>query len=257
MRHFFYLILILLVSWGMQACDTSKKQVQNTKKQKTEKKKKNAFVTLNQQNAEVFLREYAKEHPETKAIIKTSMGNIKVKLYEDTPLHRANFIRLAKMKFYDNTLFYRIIKGFMIQGGGSDDLSRGPLTRKVGKYKIPAEINTEKYFHKRGALAMSRDYKNNPEKLSASFDFYLVQGTRLNPQELLGLQQENNIRFSTSQTQAYTTLGGAAHLDEEHTVFGEVIEGLEVIDKIAAVKVGEGDWPLENVIIQEVRVLSE
>jgi peptidyl-prolyl cis-trans isomerase B (cyclophilin B) len=210
---------------------------------------------LTDENAEAKLLAYGKENPENRAIMVTPMGTLKIKLYEDTPLHRANFVRLAKAGYFENTLFYRVIKDFVVQGGDSDELEQMSKKRKLGKYKVPAEF-IKTHIHKKGALAAARHYEDNPLKKSTPYDFYFVHGTTYTPEALKGLAKELNKPFDSNQQQWYTTVGGTPNLDGEHTVFGEVIEGLDVIDRIAALEVGPGDWPLEKVTIS-VKVLYE
>lgn len=202
---------------------------------------------LDQKNAVAELTRYGAENPETKVRINTRLGQMEILLYEDTPLHRANFIMLIKRGYYDQSLFYRVIRDFVVQGGDSDDLKFRDKKRRIGKYLLPAEIAPERHFHKKGALAAAREYEKNPEKQSASFDFYLVKGTRFSAAELQAVAREHNLLLTEEQRRLYTILGGTPHLDGQHTVFGEVVSGLEVIDRIAELPVGEGDWPQENV----------
>ncbi|MDQ4139784.1 MAG: peptidylprolyl isomerase [Bacteroidota bacterium] len=203
-----------------------------------------SYETLTDANATEILTKFGQENPETLATISTSMGKIKVRLYKDTPLHRANFVRLAKMGFYDNTIFYRVLRDFMIQGGDTRE-------RKIkkDKYGIPSEVKPH-YFHKRGALAMARyDDEFNPKRLSSSHNFYLVQGVVHNQESLNDISLSKKITFSPEQVKAYTTIGGVPSLDTKYTVFGEVVEGLEVIDKIANVPVDPNDSPVQDVFM--------
>ncbi|MDW7690305.1 peptidylprolyl isomerase [Flammeovirgaceae bacterium SG7u.111] len=253
-------IYLLLISLFTFSCSEQKNKEEKKTKAKVEEKKKakaaEKFIKLDNSNAAAFLEEYGKKNKETILLLKTSKGDMKIRLYENTPLHRANFLMLSKRKYFNKTQFYRVIKNFMVQAGDSDDRELGRVKKNIGKYQIPAEFRAGN-FHKKGALALAREYEQNPEKKSSSFDFYIVQGEKYNKQSLEALEMENNITFSPEQVQIYTTLGGTPHLDGEHTVFGEVIEGLSVIDSIAAVEVSaEDNWPVDEVNILDVVVLQ-
>ena len=195
-------------------------------------------------NVRAFLTAYGKENPETEVLISTSLGKIKVKLYEDTPLHRAKFIRLAKGGYYNNTVFYRILRGFMIQGGHANELENTP-----DLYTVPAEIKRH-HFHKKGALAMARyDDNVNPKKESSAHNFYLVQGTPVSLPELEDIAAEKKLTLTPEQKKLYPEIGGAPSLDEQYTVFGEVTEGLDVLDKIANYPVNAEDRPLKPIYV--------
>ncbi|TXK37990.1 peptidylprolyl isomerase [Pontibacter qinzhouensis] len=201
-------------------------------------------------NVVEVLTAYGKENPDTLALISTRHGDIKVRLYKDTPLHRANFVRLVKLGFYDQGEFYRVLEGFAIQGGDSDN-----RTMKQGVYKIPQEFNPA-YYHKRGALAMARyGDERNPEKESSSHNFYIVQGKPKAKHELQAFEQQKSIAYTPEQTGKYLTEGGAPSLDQEFTVFGEVIEGFDVIDKIAAEPVNSQKWP-KAVVPHTIKILN-
>jgi peptidyl-prolyl cis-trans isomerase B (cyclophilin B) len=238
--------------------------------------------------------------------IKTKYGDMTAILYDETPLHKKNFIKLAEEKFYDSTLFHRVMQGFMIQGGdpASKKVKPGDRLGNGGPgYTIPAEVNP-KYFHEKGALSAARQPDNvNPKKESSGSQFYIVQGTVLKEAELdimkydqaklmdclrkmypnpqykpmfdsinqvyaTGDMQAYQIKLNSiapraeretgikitrevnpAKTPVYTTVGGSPHLDGEYTVFGKVIKGLEVIDKIAAVQKDPADRPLENIMV--------
>jgi len=231
----------------------SKKHVANKKILKKNKEK--IIAKPNKKNVVSFLTKYGKENPENKVRIVTDFGNITIKLYNSTPLHRASFVRLVKNGFYDNTYFYRVIKKFIIQGGDSDDDTRKQKKNWAGKYTIPAEFNPD-LFHKRGAIAMTRDYKNNPEKYSAPFDFYIVQGETYSNFQLDAMENQYHIKIDENKRKKYRTIGGAPHLDGEHTVFGEVVEGFDVIDKIANVKTDRSDWPVNDIYIKKIVVVK-
>lgn len=194
------------------------------------------------------------EKKETKVLLSTEYGNIKIKLFNETPQHRDNFIKLVKEGFYNETLFHRVIKDFMIQGGDPDskNAQKGEYLGEgdVG-YTIPAEFNTQ-LFHKRGALAAARQGDNvNPQKRSSGCQFYIVQGRKFTTEEIERIEKskQGRIEYTDEQYKTYETVGGTPHLDMDYTVFGEVIEGLDVVDKIAAVKRDRKDRPLEDVKI--------
>ena len=184
----------------------------------------------------------------TYANIETDYGTMKVKLYNTTPQHRDNFIKLAKEGFYDDLLFHRVMKGFMIQGGDPDSKDADANAR-LGSggpgYRIPAEIGG---LHIKGALAAARTGgAQNPEKESSGSQFYVVQGNKVSEAQLKSFEASKKVTYSPAQRELYSRLGGRPDLDNEYTVFGEVVEGMEVIDKIAAVPTKPGDRPVEDV----------
>ena len=185
---------------------------------------------------------------ETVVVIETSMGTIKAKLYNDTPKHRDNFIKLINEGWYNGSPFHRVIKDFMIQGGQNADGRLDP------GYTIPAEI-TSNHFHKKGALAAARQGDQvNPKKASSGSQFYIVQGKKYDEAWLDMYENRSGKVFSARQRQAYQTTGGSPHLDGDYTVFGEVIEGLDIVDKIATVKTGNMDVPIEPVTIKSITI---
>ncbi len=179
----------------------------------------------------------------------TTMGNVKVKLYKDTPLHRDNIIKLVSEGFYNGVLFHRVIEGFMVQAGDPESIN-APAEKKLGSggpgYRIPAEI-LPNHYHKKGALAAART--NNPEKESSGSQFYIVQGQVWDDAGLSAMQERTGIKYSDEELNTYKTVGGTPQLDGSYTVFGEVVEGLDVVDAIAAVATGEGDRPVSDVKI--------
>jgi len=180
------------------------------------------------------------EKPETLIIIHTSYGDITAKLYNDTPIHRDNFIKLIKEGWYEGSPFHRVINGFMIQGGGNKNGKNDP------GYTIEAEIRPN-HFHKKGALSAARmGDQVNPEKRSSGSQFYIVQGQKVNDQYLNSVTAQTGHQFSIEQKQVYKTIGGTPHLDGGYTVFGEVLDGYAVIDQIAAVKTAPGDKPVQE-----------
>ena len=167
-----------------------------------------------------FLTEYGKNNPENNVRIITRLGEIEVLLYNDTPLHRANFIYLVKMGYFDNTFFHRVSKNFVIQGGNSDNPDTPKKRTKIGSYLIPSEFDTG-HRHTRGAFSAAKYAEQNVSKASSPYEFFIVQSDR-----------------------------GAHHLDNDHTVFGKVTKGMDVVDEIAKQDVGEGDWPNLNIYIK-------
>lgn len=184
----------------------------------------------------------------TKVKITTDMGEIIVRLYDATPKHRDNFVKLVNEGFYNGLLFHRIIQGFMIQGG--DPLSKNaPSGTMLGMgggemARIPAEFN-KNLIHKKGALAAARD--GNPEKASSACQFYIVQGQPTPIQQLNMIAQQKKMSYTKKQQNTYATLGGTPFLDMDYTVFGEVIKGLDVVDKIAAAAKDGSDRPLKDI----------
>jgi peptidyl-prolyl cis-trans isomerase B (cyclophilin B) len=176
--------------------------------------------------------------PETLVVIQTTMGDITAKLYNDTPLHRDNFIKLVNQGWYEGSPFHRVIQNFMIQGGGNSDGRQDP------GYTVSAEI-LPNHFHKKGVLSAARmGDQVNPEKASSGSQFYIVQGRVMDERYLNAVTAQTGHVFTDEQKQIYKTIGGTPHLDGGYTVFGEVLDGFDVIDKIAAVQTGEGDVPV-------------
>jgi cyclophilin family peptidyl-prolyl cis-trans isomerase len=180
-------------------------------------------------------------------LIHTDMGDMKVRLSDATPQHRDNFLSLARNHFFDSLLFHRVIRNFMIQGG--DPQSRtAPAGQMLGNgdvgYTIPAEF-VDSLFHKKGMLCAART--ENPEKASSGCQFYIVQGTVLTDEQIKMVEMRTGHPMTEQQKLMYKTIGGTPQLDHSYTVFGEVVEGLDVIDKIAAVQTSRGDRPLTDV----------
>lgn len=274
-----YLLILLISCFFCMSCESKK--------------------TANEQNQEV------------RVAIETTMGNIVVKLYNETPLHRDNFVKLVKEGYYDGTLFHRVINQFMIQGGDCDSRNAKP-GQQLGMgdpgYTIMHEIDPTKFYHKKGALAAARQGDEvNPNKKSSGSQFYIVTGRVFNDNELnqlehqMNMQHEQNIfnslaaqhrdeimtmrrnrdqaglqamqekliedtkyhinyfgklRFYPEQREAYRTIGGAPHLDGGYTVFGEVVEGLDVVEKIEKVETDRADRPKEDVKVISMKVVE-
>ena len=193
--------------------------------------------------------------------IRTSYGDCIIRLYNETPKHRDNFIKLTKSGFFNGTLFHRVIQNFMIQGGDPDSKNAKPgieLGNGGPKYTVPAEFN-DSLFHKRGVLAAARD--DNPAKASSGSQFYIVEGKRytdadLDKTEKLPRFNGMNYKIPASQREIYKTVGGTPSLDRNYTVFGEVITGLDMVDRIAAVPKDERDRPKTDVAMT-VELLSK
>lgn len=269
-----------------------------------------AFIALTACNAGSKRQTNHHMENEKRTLVKleTTMGNITVALYNETPKHRENFIKLVKEGVYDSTLFHRVIKQFMIQAGDPDSKNASD-TAMLGSgdvgYTIPAEFNP-KFFHKKGVLAAARQGDDvNPEKASSGCQFYIVTGRKFTEPQLLGMEnkineqreealfdslarqhmkeiykmrkagdnagllelqdtleaqareladKEEKFRFTPEQIKAYSTIGGAPHLDGSYTVFGEVTEGMEVVDNIEIAKTNRADRPIENIRILKASI---
>lgn len=196
----------------------------------------------------------------TRVEMTTNYGKILLLLYDDTPGHRDNFIKLTEEGVYKGLLFHRVIERFMIQGGDPDSREAKPgqmLGNGTLGYTIPAEIVPGR-FHKRGALCAARTGDNvNPRRESSSCQFYIVQGQVWSNADLDVMEQRFGRKISPEQRKVYSSVGGAPHLDGSYTVFGEVIEGMDVVDKIAAVKRDINDRPVEDVVILSMKLMNK
>ena len=274
-----YLLIIAVIAVALTACGSGSKKTTNMEKR-------------------------------TQVKFETTLGDIVVELYNETPKHRDNFIKLAKEGMYDSTLFHRVIRQFMIQAGDPDCKTANDTAQLGGGdvgYTIPAEF-VPKYFHKKGALAAARMGDDvNPERESSGCQFYIVTGRKFSESQLLNMEgQKNNARideifnelarkhmkeiykmrkandeaglmalqdtleaqataqykkeekfkFTPEQIAAYTTVGGAPHLDGAYTVFGQVVDGMEAVEKIEGTKTGRADRPVENVRILKATVIE-
>ena len=209
------------------------------------------LVAKNKQRTDTATRRLVIDAPlDCLVEIMTPYGDMLVRLSNATPKHRDNFVKLVEIGFYDSLLFHRVVEGFMIQGG--DPNSRNPKQgMQLGSggpgYDIPAEF-VDTLIHRKGALAAARmPDSSNPEKRSSGSQFYIVDGMEVTSEELDQLEIEKNIRYSEKQRDLYLKYGGAPSLDREYTIFGQVIEGLEVIDKIASQPTEPNDRPKENI----------
>ena len=198
------------------------------------------LATLTDSTAPAALLAYGRQYPGSEVLIKTRLGNIRVKLYDDTPIHRANFLLLARKGVFGETMFNRVVKDFAVQGGQT----YGARTIRLKRYRLPPEI-TSAHFHHKGALGMARyDDEQNPGHLSSNTDFYFVVGEKLAPNQSQAMCRR---KLTPAQTQAYAKVGGVPSLDGQYTVFGEVIEGQDVVDNIANQPVESDKWPVEDI----------
>ena len=227
--HFLKILLIFLLFISCK--DISNKEKVSKPKLiqevvKAEKKIVEKEFTLDDKNAIPFLFKYGKKNKENKVRISTSYGNIDVLLFENTPYHRANFIYLTKKKYFDNTQFYRVINNFIIQGGNSDDKITLDKRKKIGRYLLPND-NKKGFKHNRGMVSMPSSAVQNPYKMASPYEFFIVQQK-----------------------------GGAHHLDGDYAVFGKVISGMDVVDKIASMPTDNGDWPEKNININKIEIIN-
>ncbi len=231
------------------------------------------FVVCNLSVASLSAQE--DDRTETLVLMETSMGKIKIKLFNDTPLHRDNFIKNVEAQTYNGTLFHRVIKQFMIQGGGkaqpketpkadgqetTTDTAAGEEPEKPAEadLTIPAEIVYPKYFHKRGMLCAARTGDDvNPEKASSSIQFYIITGKYFTDMELTKMEEAQHITLTPEQRKAYMLEGGSPHLDGNYTVYGEVVDGIKVVDKIQFVPVNEEDRPVKDVVIKSMAIVKK
>lgn len=195
--------------------------VKNLEKKKVPTTKTSKYPFITNENVVSFLTEYGKENPETKVKISTTHGNMIFQLYKDTPLHRANFIYLVKQGYFNETFFHRVVPNFIIQGGNSDNPKTSKKRRKLGAYRLPAELDNGR-IHKKGTISGAKEYRKNPDKKSAPYEFFIFVGP----------------------------LESTSHLNGNYTIFGKVIQGLDVATKIANLPHDETDWPLQNVFIE-------
>ena len=192
-------------------------EVSEVKKTSTTK----AYPKISNENAKAFLTTYGKENPETKVLITTQVGDIELELFNDAPLHRANFIYLVKQGYFNETFFHRVVPNFIIQGGNSDLRSTTKKRAVIGDYILPSELHNGRN-HKMGTVSGAKEYRENPDKNSAPFEFFIFLG----PQTSTG------------------------HLNGNYTVFGRVTKGMNIVKKIANLPSDNGEWPLQNVYIE-------
>lgn len=207
-----------------QIDSTQVKQVDKTEVNLEEETKTDSLFLLTKDNAMEFFLQYDKVHKENKVRIVTDFGNIDILLFNETKFHRSNFIYLTKKGYFDNTQFYRVIDNYIVQGGSTDDRDVMRRRRFIGKYLLPTD--TKRGFrHERGVISMPSSNIDNPYKLASPYEFFI-------------------------------TLRDVYELDGDYTIFGKVIRGIEVADKIAQVETDDADWPLQNVYIRRVEILD-
>lgn len=224
--------LFFLVACG----EAPKEKPEGSVKKKTEvdtivkdpvvpEKKEEAFV-LTEENAIDFFFEYQKGLKVNRVKLTTNLGSFTVELYDNVPYHKANFIYLARKGYFDNTMFHRVVKDFIIQGGNADNRATARKRRDIGRYLLPPDTR-KGHRHHRGTISMPSSEIDNPHMLASPYEFFIV-----------------------------VTKPGSYHLDGNYTPFGRVVEGMDVVDTINAQPVGDGDWPLENIYILKAEVLE-
>lgn len=200
----------------------------------------------------------AKKIKNKMVLLETTMGNIKLELFADVPQHSENFLKLVKEGFYDSLLFHRVIPNFMIQGGDPQS-KNAPDGQMLGNgdvgYRVPAEFMPEKYYHKKGALAAARD--NNPEKASSGCQFYIVVGRKYSDEELNQIESRIGIKFTEQVRNDYKTIGGTPFLDNGYTVYGQLLEGQDVVDAISMVERDASDRPNVNVRVIKAKIVKK
>ncbi len=180
-----------------------------------------SYPQITKDNLVEFFTQYGEDNPETLVRISTQHGEIDIRLYKDTPLHRANFIYLVKQKYFDNTFFHRVVPNFIIQGGNSDTPATNKKRRVIGKdYLLPAELDNNR-IHTYGTVSGAKEYRENPDKQSAPFEFFIFLGPK----------------------------SSTGHLNGNYTIFGKVVKGMDVVETIANLPTDDGDWPQSNVFI--------
>ena len=213
-----------------------------------------------------FLSSWA-QTKNTEVLFETTAGNIRIALYDETPLTRDNFLKITKMGIYDSLLIHRVIKDFMIQSGDTNSKHAKPgqlLGTGDFDYTTEAEFRLPQIFHRRGAVAMARENeKVNPERRSSACQFYIVWGKVRNDMQMAKIQEkldsatQGTVKLTPEMIEVYKTVGGAPHLDGQYTVFGEVVEGMDVVEKIQGVETDKNDRPLEDIRILKATVTKD
>lgn len=229
-------VCCLLLLWNCEDKKTEQKNIPVVKEEKVKKetekkvdsvvKPEREYPLLTEKNAMDFFLQFEKEHKENKVRIYTDLGNIDILLFDKTKFHRANFIFLTKQNYFENTQFYRVIDNFIAQAGNSDDRRVQRKRMNIGKYLLPTDTKRG-YKHDRGVISMPSSEIDNPHKLASPYEFFIV-----------------------------TQRGGAHFLDGDYTIFGKVIKGMDIVDKITAVDTDDSDWPLKNIYIRKVEIIN-
>ena len=232
--NFFLVCLVLIISGCTNPTESSNEKLDITEDIDINEKDKNIpskqkieeEFKLTDENVIDFLFEYEKNNKENKVRIYTNFGNIEILLFSNTPYHRSNFIYLTKKKYFEGTQFYRVVNDFVIQAGNSDNRKISLKRQRIGKYLLPNDFN-KGHTHKRGMVSMPSSSIDNPYKMASPYEFFIVQ-------------KKN----------------GAHHLDGNYTIFGTVINGMEIVDIIANLPTDERDWPLNNVYINKIEIIN-
>ena len=232
--NFFLACLVLIISGCNNPTESSNEKLDITEdidinvkdKNIPSKQKIEEEFKLTDENVIDFLFEYEKNNKENKVRIYTNFGNIEILLFSNTPYHRSNFIYLTKKKYFEGTQFYRVVNDFVIQAGNSDNRKISLKRQRIGKYLLPNDFN-KGHTHKRGMVSMPSSSIDNPYKMASPYEFFIVQKK-----------------------------DGAHHLDGNYTIFGTVINGMEIVDIIADLPTDERDWPLNNVYINKIEIIN-
>ncbi len=226
MRIIYSLIIIcFLIRCDEKKINTKPLSKKNTKKE-IKLKVKEAPFKLSDKNVMEFFLEYDKNNKENKVRVYTGFGEIDIQLFDNTKFHRSNFIYLTKNNYFDGTQFYRVINNFIIQAGNSDNTKISRKRKKIGRYLLPNDLD-KGYKHIRGMVSMPSSLVDNPYKLASPFEFFIVQKK-----------------------------DGAHHLDGDYTIFGKVIRGMNIVDKIASTPTDNLDWPIDNIYINKVEIIE-
>lgn len=257
---FKHLILLFFISLFISCSEEkpTKKEATPPKKvvvKKVKIKEEPKLDLITNDNVVERLTAYGKENPETIADVYTTKGKVRIRLYKDTPLHRANFVLLAKSGYYDGCYFSRVSPKFMAQFGGSYEDHQRNVQKKIGNYTIPQEMSHHR-FHKKGAIAAARSYTKNPDKRSAMDELYFVEGTLFSDYALDKYEHDNHYKYSQKQRDYYPKNPGAAHIDGEHTVFGIIIKGFSAIPKLTQVETDSQEWPKTNIYVDSVLIIK-